>query len=79
MARSSYQGPMVCAMCGYDLHVDVCHIRDVAAFPPNATLGEANATINLIALDKRCHWEFDHGYLVYVGGKIVQADRVDAG
>lgn len=62
-ARDVYQGPKTCAACGYDLHVDICHIRDVANFPPEATVAEVNASTNLVALDKRCHWEFDHGYL----------------
>lgn len=53
-----------CQACGYDLHVDICHIRDVGDFPPDATLNEVNALPNLLALDKRCHWEFDHGYLL---------------
>ena len=60
-----------CSACGYSLHVDICHVRDVASFPDSATVGEVNAAENLIALDKRCHWEFDHGYLVYADGQIV--------
>ncbi|MDX5461275.1 HNH endonuclease [Micromonospora tulbaghiae] len=63
LARTTYDGPHACAACGYDLHVDICHIRDVADFPPTATVAEVNARNNLVALDKRCHWEFDHGYL----------------
>jgi HNH endonuclease len=66
-ARGNYTGKRECAACGYNLHVDICHIRPVADFPAEATLAEVNAPSNLIALDKRCHWEFDHGYL-----KIVQ-------
>jgi hypothetical protein len=66
-----YRGPRKCAACGYSLHVDICHIRDVANFPDTAILGEVNDSANLVALDKRCHWEFDHGYLAYVGGRIV--------
>lgn len=62
-ARTAYRGPKSCQACSYDLHYDVCHIRAVADFPLTATLGEINAATNLVALDKRCHWEFDHGYL----------------
>lgn len=62
-ARTAYRGPGSCQACGYDLHFDVCHIRAVADFPLSAKLGEVNAATNLVALDKRCHWEFDHGYL----------------
>ena len=71
LARTAYKGPRECAACGYSLHVDICHIRDVASFPDTATLAEVNDPSNLIALDKRCHWEFDHGYLVHVDGRIV--------
>lgn len=63
-ARTAYKGPKYCEACGYDLHYDVSHIRAIADFPSTATLGEVNHPDNLIALDKRCHWEFDHGHLV---------------
>lgn len=55
--------PKACAACGYDLHVEVCHVRDVESFPLEATLDVVNAPSNLVALDKRCHWEFDNGFL----------------
>lgn len=63
MARSAYNGPRHCAACGYSLHVDICHVRNVQDFPLTAALNEVNAPGNLVALDKRCHWEFDNGYL----------------
>ena len=71
LARTAYKGPRECAACGYSLHVDICHVRDVASFPGAAALSEVNDPANLIALDKRCHWEFDHGYLAYADGRIV--------
>jgi hypothetical protein len=71
LARTAYTGPRSCAACGYNLQVDICHIRDIASFPDEATLSEVNAPGNLVALDKRCHWEFDHGYLIYADGKFV--------
>jgi hypothetical protein len=74
-ARAAYKGEMVCAACGYSLHVDICHIVAVADWPPTATVREVNAEDNLVALDKRCHWEFDHGYLVLVGGLWVPTNR----
>ena len=73
LARSAYSGLRVCAACGYSLQVDICHIRDVASFPDSATLAEVNAPSNLVALDKRCHWEFDHGYLVCINGRFVSS------
>jgi hypothetical protein len=71
LARTMYQGPKFCAACGYSLHVDICHVKPVAAFDLSATLREVNAPDNLVALDKRCHWEFDHGYLARLDGEWV--------
>lgn len=71
LARSAYRGPRSCVACGYGLHVDICHIRDVSSFPNTATVAEVNDPANLVALDKRCHWEFDHGYLLLVDGRFV--------
>jgi hypothetical protein len=65
-ARKAYLrggGELKCANCGYRLHVDICHIRGVADFPDSAVITAVNATDNLIALDKRCHWEFDNDFL----------------
>lgn len=76
LARYAYKGPRRCAACGYSLHVDICHIRDVADWPATATLSEVNNPANLVALDKRCHWEFDHGYLIYSEGHFSSAGRV---
>ena len=49
-----------CAFCGYDKHVEVCHIKPVSEFPDDATVLEINALENLILLCPNCHWEFDH-------------------
>ena len=58
-----YYSDFACENCGYDLHIDICHIRGVSEFPETATLNEVNHIDNLLGLDKRCHWEFDNGYL----------------
>lgn len=63
LARSRYNKPKICAACGYNLHVDICHIKPVASFSDDTKLLIVNDPNNLIALDKRCHWEFDHGFL----------------
>lgn len=52
-----------CVVCGYDNHIDVCHIRAVKDFPDSATLGEINHVDNLVALCPNHHWELDNGYL----------------
>lgn len=59
--------PKICFVCGYDLHVDICHINDVQSFQDNITMKEINDITNLIALCKNHHWEFDNGYLKIVG------------
>lgn len=64
LARDAYTGPMACRACGYSLHVEICHMRPVSDFPMTATLREVNDPANLVAFDKRCHWEYDHGYIV---------------
>lgn len=59
--------PMCCHECGYDLHVDICHIRDLKDYPQTALVTEVNDQTNLVALCKNHHWEFDHGHLVLRG------------
>ena len=56
--------PKRCHECGYDRHIEVCHIRDVADFPDTATIGEINDPTNLRSLCPNHHWEFDHGLLI---------------
>lgn len=77
-ARAAYDGPKACLACGYDLHVDICHLRPVADFSLDATLDDVNALDNLVALDKRCHWELDHGLLLMVEGRLIRVTP-DAG
>ena len=65
-SRATYKKsgmPMSCKICGYSLHVDVCHIRDVKNFPETTTIAEINDISNLVALCKNHHWEFDNGHL----------------
>ena len=50
----------VCEHCGYDKHVELCHIKPVSSFPETAMVSEVNDLTNLIALCPNCHWEFDH-------------------
>lgn len=66
LARKKYLSsglPLKCKQCGYDYHVDVCHIVDLKAFPQSATVAEVNDLSNLVALCKNHHWEFDTGLL----------------
>ena len=53
----------VCKVCGYSLHVEVCHIKDIKDFTDDALVSEINCIDNLAALCRNCHWESDHGFL----------------
>ena len=52
-----------CAICGYDKHIEIAHIKSVASFDEYATIGEINSADNLIALCPNHHWEYDNGLL----------------
>lgn len=53
----------VCKSCGYDKHVEVCHIIPINLFDGSALLGTVNSLDNLIGLCPNCHWELDNGLL----------------
>lgn len=50
----------ICVVCGYDKHVECCHVKDISKFSETQLLSEVNADENLVLLCKNCHWEFDH-------------------
>lgn len=52
-----------CALCGYDKHYEVCHLKALKDFSRNVTLYEVNNKTNLIHLCPNCHWEFDHNLI----------------
>ena len=53
----------LCKSCGYDKHVEACHIKSISSFDLNTTIGEINDLSNLVFLCPNCHWEFDKGTL----------------
>ena len=59
-----FRGNRQCFECGYDSHIEVCHLRSVASFPPETKISEINDPKNLIGLCRTHHWEYDHGLLV---------------
>ena len=66
LARKEYVAagkPQRCSVCGYDKHVEVCHLRPIHSFPPSAKVSDINSLDNLISLCPNCHWEFDNGLL----------------
>lgn len=52
-----------CHNCGYDKHVELCHIKAIREFTPQSKLKEVNSEDNVIQLCPNCHWEFDKGLL----------------
>lgn len=52
-----------CKICGYEHHVELCHIKSISSFNGNTLLSEINSESNLIILCPNCHWELDHGLL----------------
>lgn len=52
-----------CQVCGYDIHVELCHVIGIASFPLTTTLNEVNDSTNIVVLCRNHHWELDHGNL----------------
>lgn len=52
-----------CANCGYNKHIEICHIKPIHTFSDDAKLKDINSPNNLIPLCPNCHWEFDNGLL----------------
>jgi hypothetical protein len=52
-----------CEHCGYEKHVELCHIKPIASFPENTFIKEINSEKNLISLCPNCHWELDNGLI----------------
>ncbi len=52
-----------CQVCGYVIHIELCHIKSIASFSDLATLGEVNHPSNILVLCRNHHWEFDNGHL----------------
>lgn len=53
----------ICAVCGYHIHFEVCHIKQIYLFDPCSLISEINDISNLIALCPNHHWELDHELL----------------
>jgi hypothetical protein len=67
MAREfldAWEIPQVCKVCGYDIHVQCCHIKPISEFDEHTSLIiDVNHPNNLVYLCPNHHWEMDHGYL----------------
>jgi hypothetical protein len=56
-------GSKVCSICGYDKHIQVCHIKSVSSFKDDDLITDINSKNNLIGLCPNHHWEYDNGYI----------------
>ena len=56
-------GNKFCNICGYNKHIQVCHIRSVSSFSDDSLITEINAKENLIGLCPNHHWEYDNGHI----------------
>jgi predicted restriction endonuclease len=56
-------GEKKCKVCGYENHVEVCHIKSVSSFGNNDLITDINSFNNLIGLCPNHHWEFDNGII----------------
>lgn len=55
--------PKCCFLCGYNKHIEICHIKSISSFPETALIKEINSIENLVALCRNHHWELDHELL----------------
>lgn len=52
-----------CLICGYDKHIEICHIKAINSFDKNAFISEVNDISNLVSLCPNHHWEFDNNQI----------------
>ena len=52
-----------CSICGYDKHVELCHIKPLSEFNDSDLLSLVNSEDNIIQLCRNCHWELDNGLI----------------
>jgi hypothetical protein len=49
-----------CSKCGYDKHIEVCHIKSIKDFDLETPISVINSLDNLMLLCPNCHWEKDY-------------------
>lgn len=55
--------PIKCHICSFDQATEICHLKPIADFSPDALLSEVNDLSNLIILCPNHHWQLDNGNL----------------
>lgn len=56
--------PRKCYVCGYDKHIEVCHVKPIKKFKLTTPITDINALTNLVALCPNHHWEYDNQQLI---------------
>lgn len=67
LARALYiksQLPRICLICGYSLHIEICHKIAIKNFSLDTPLSIVNSIDNLLPLCPNHHWELDSGNLI---------------
>jgi hypothetical protein len=59
-ARSRFPAKGKICKCGYNKHVELCHIKSITSFSDESLLKDINNLNNIMYLCPRCHWEFDN-------------------
>lgn len=49
-----------CEFCGYDKHIEICHVKAISDHHEDTLISDINSIENLKALCPNCHWEFDN-------------------
>lgn len=65
-----------CQYCGYDKHIEICHIKPISSFDSCATIMEINSPENILILCPNHHWEFDRG-LITIEEVLVSQERLE--
>lgn len=60
--KSQRANPL-CQCCGYNKHIELCHIHPIASFSKDTKLKVVNARENILFLCPNCHWEYDNGMI----------------
>jgi ribosomal protein L19E len=55
--------PIKCHICNFDQATEICHLKPIADFPPDALISEVNHLSNLILLCPNHHWKLDNSRL----------------
>ena len=69
-----YDRKYICALCDFDICLDVCHIKPLAEFPVTALMREVNGEHNLVYLCPNHHRLFDRGRISLAGVEPASPD-----